>query len=185
MTTEDSGALIVGGSPVRTALSLVGHGRYELGTGDMDTPEDDPTDCAGFAICKCHQLRRHRPGYNRGEWSTVSDDLNSNSVIEDSQHACELFVPVAGDPLPGDLIAYPTIRLKDAHGAVHVFVGHVAIIVDVARWNGTFASLEIVQCIGPNGRTPGIMESTGAHFDEHNATWPKPEHRAWIVRRKA
>lgn len=181
MTTEDSGALIVGGSPVRTALSLVGHGRYELGTGDCDTPEDDPTDCAGFAICKCHQLRRHRPGYNRGEWSTVSDDLNSNSIIEDAHHRQELFEPVLGAPEPGDLIAYPTFRLP---GHPLPWIGHVAIVVGVDRWDGAFASLEIVQCIGPNGRTPGIVESTGAHFDEHNVTWPLPQHRAWIVRRK-
>ena len=117
---------------VETALRLVGGGVYELGTGDWDTPDDGPSDCAGTAICKCFGIPRHRPGFNRGPWSTVSDDLNSNSAIEDAFHGEDLFRQVnIAEAQPGDLLAYPTIRLHDAHGELHVFVGHVVIVTAV------------------------------------------------------
>src|SRR5262245_49816365 len=79
---------------VEIARELVGHMTYQLSTGDCDTANWGRSDCAGFAICRCYGLRRHRPGFNRGAWSSVEDDLNCNSAIEDADHHRELFVCV-------------------------------------------------------------------------------------------
>lgn len=173
---------------VQIALSQVGHGVYQLGTGDCTDKADDPTDCAGFAISRCYGLRRHRPGFNRGAWATVSDDLNSNSAIEDAEHHMELFLPVwdgerAYDvPEPGDLLAYPTFRLPGHQP----WIGHVAIVTAVPpEWDWTssrWRDLTIVQCVGPNGRRPGINTAGGGHFDVHDQMWPKPEHRTRLIR---
>lgn len=175
---------------VARALSLVGHGIYKLGTGDHDSPDDGPSDCAGFAINKCYQVPRHRPGFNKHNPSgidvyDVEDDINSNSALGDAFGARDLFAVVeihADPPQPGDLLAYPTIRIRDAHGEVHTFVGHVVIVTAVNSWNGTWASLDIVQMHGPQGRRPGINAGTGAHFDAYVAQWPKVEHRPWLLR---
>lgn len=167
---------------VKLALSLVGSGTYWLGTGDCDTPREGKSDCAGFAINKCYNIRRHRPGFNKGAWSTVEDDINCNSAIEDSQHKRELFEPVYDfgnnkEIKPGDLLTYPTIRLKDAHGQWLTFVGHVGLIVRVSSgWSlvkGGWKGLTVVQCCGPNGHHPGIVQTTGAHWDQHDHDWPK------------
>lgn len=175
---------------VELALSLVGTGTYWLGTGDCDTPRDGKSDCAGFAINKCYNIRRHRPGFNKGAWSTVEDDINCNSAIEDSQHKRELFHPVfisedgLIDVRPGDLLTYPTIHLKDAHSQWHTFIGHVGIIVEVPKdWTlakDYWAGLGIVQCCGPNGRYPGIIRTSAVHWDQHDHYWPK--NRSVVIR---
>lgn len=180
---------------VQIAESQVGHAVYQLGTGDSTDKPDDPTDCAGFAISRCYGLRRHRPGFNRGDWASVSDDLNSNSAIEDAEHHMELFLPVWADmgskqsyssfdvPESGDLIAYPTFRLP---GHPQHWIGHVAIVTAVPpEWDWTcsrWRDLTIVQCCGPNGRRPGINKTGGGHFDVHDQMWPKPEHRTRLIR---
>lgn len=177
---------------VEIALSLVGTGTYMLGTGDCDTPRNGTSDCAGFAINKCYGLRRHRPGFNRGAWSTVEDDINCNSAIEDASHRQELFELVGTSShytvQPGDLLTYPTIRIKDAHDHTHTFIGHVGIIFDVPKgWTlakDGWAGLGIVQCCGPNGRKPGIIQTTGAHWDQHDRDWPKAAHRSVVIRAK-
>lgn len=188
---------------VEIALSQVGHGVYKLGTGDCDDHPDDPSDCAGFAINRCYNIRRHRPGFNRGGWATVEDDINCNSAIEDARHKQELFVqlwdPIANDkmqairsqgpyvPRPGDLITYPTFRIN-SKGKVLTFIGHIAIIVKVpAEWEwglDGWKELTVVQCAGPDGRKPGIFQSSAMHWDAHDKTWPKPEHRTQIIRVK-
>jgi hypothetical protein len=178
---------------VDIALSLVGTGTYWLGTGDCDTLRGGKSDCAGFAINKCYNIRRHRPGFNRGPWSTVEDDINCNSAIEDALHKQELFQPVefrytaeggAIDVQPGDLLTYPTIHLRDAHGEGHTFIGHVGIIIDLPKnWSlarDGWSALTVVQCRGPNGATPGIVQTTGKHWDEHDANWPK--NRSVVIR---
>lgn len=174
---------------VTVARSLVGTGVYELGTGDWDTPVGAPSDCAGFAICRCYGLRRHRPGFNRGVWSSVEDDLNCNSAIEDADHNRELFV--RGDrPELGDLIAYPTIRLPGSGAGP--WIGHIAIVVGVDRARNIdmtrpdWSLLDVVQCCGPsptrpNG-IPGIIASNGAHWNDHDRTWPKLKHRTALLR---
>ncbi len=169
------------------ARAHVGKGTYKLGTGDINTPDDGEFDCAGFVSNKCYGIPRHRKGFNVGSWASVSDDLNSNSAIEDSDHARDIYQR-ASIPAPGVLLVYPTIRIKTADGKQHVFVGHEAMIEDVSRvleWDPKFPDwslLTIIQCIGPNGRHPGIVRSDGSHFNHHDAQWPKPEHRTCMLR---
>jgi hypothetical protein len=166
------------------ARSLVGRGVYELGTGDLDSHGDGPRDCFGFACCETYGIRRHRPGFNRGSWATVADDLNCNSAIEDADHAGELFERV-NTPAPGVLLVYPTIRLS---GHPDPWIGHVAIVVGVSRcvsWDHdhpNYAMLDVVQCRGPDGRRPGIVATDGSLWDHHDALWPKPEHRTVMLR---
>lgn len=164
------------------------HG-YALGGGDykpyvvdnklIDVPwtqvgDVDGCDCDGFAMW-CLMLRRHRRGYNAGIWSTCSDDIAPNSMIEDSDHAQELFRRVAS-PEAGDFICYPTQHLP---GHPQPFIGHVAIIVGVDRasdWNVNapqFHLVDIVQVCGGPGRTPAAIATDGRVFDAHSLTWPK------------
>jgi hypothetical protein len=170
---------------VTVARSLVGTGVYQLGTGDCDTPIGGPSDCAGFAICRCYGLRRHRPGFNRGPWASVSDDINVNSLIEDADHHRELAVRVTDRPQIGDLLAYPTIRLP---GHDLPWIGHIAIVVSVDRAvhldlaRPDWEMLDVVQCRGPNGTRPGIIASTAAHWNGHDMIWPKLEHRSALLR---
>lgn len=175
---------------VTVARSLVGTGTYRMGTGDRGTAVGGYSDCAGFALCRCYGLTRHRPGFNRG-WRdpdgrtpSVEDDINCNSAIEDADHRRELFAR-ASRPEVGDLIAYPTFRLP---GRPLPWIGHVAIIVGVQRvleWDAAspdWSLLDVVQCAGPDGRKPGIFASTGVHWVDHDRTWPKLEHRTALLR---
>lgn len=168
---------------VRHALSMVGRGVYQLGSGDIGSNNDDPRDCFGFAYNECYGVPRHRPGFNRGPWATVEDDLNCNSAIEDADHHGELFERVQ-TPAPGILLAYPTIYL---HGHPP-FIGHIGIIVGVSRcleWDHDqprYSLLDVVQCHGPNGLKPGIVKTDGSVWDHHDSLWPKPEHRSALIR---
>jgi hypothetical protein len=175
---------------VTVARSLIGHMTYWLGTGDCDTPKDGRSDCFGFAFCRCYGVKRHRPGFNRG-WlddngrsPSIIDDLNCNSAIEDADHRRELFVR-APRPELGDLLAYPTIHLL---GQPKSWVGHIAIVIGVTRaleWDAAapdWSMLDVAQCSGPDGRTPGVTATTGAHWNEHDRMWPKPEHRSALLR---
>lgn len=168
---------------VHIANSLVGTGIYWLGTGDCDTPKGGKSDCAGFAINKCYNIRRHRLGFNKGPWASVEDDINCNSAIEDSQHKRELFEQALDVPKPGDLLTYPTFYI---HGVPKPFIGHVTIVVAVpAEWDwhlNKWAELDVVQMCGPNGHNPGIIYSSGKHWDDHDAKWPKDEHRSKLIR---
>lgn len=173
---------------------------YYLGTGDYrpgaaaDAPwtaAPDGTlasDCAGFAISWCFKLPRHRPGYNRGAWASVSDDLNTNSALEDAKHAGDLFelVDDGAALAPGDLLMYPTIRVTGDDGKLHTFIGHVQLVIDPrgAVGGGHFTTCVVAHCHGPNLRSPGVTISDGSVMDVHNQTWPKPEHRAYAVRTK-
>ncbi len=177
-------------------------GKYELGTGDYDPKHplvpwttnaktgQTGSDCAGAAQCYAFKLVRHRPGFNHGTWSTVEDDLNTNSALEDAIHRQELYERVLEGPvMPGDLLAYPTIRIKDADdGEVHVFIGHVAMLKVVpADWlpgAEGFHRARILQCCGGNGRSPAVIETDASTFDRHDAKWPRPQHRTQILRVK-
>lgn len=171
---------------VTVARSLVGSGVYWLGTGDFDTPVGGRSDCFGFAFCRCYGVKRHRPGFNVGDWASVTDDLNCNSAIEDADHHRELFVRViSGPPRIGDLLAYPTFHLP---GHDKPWIGHIAIVVGADRlleWDWarpTWSFLDVAQCAGPDGRSPGIIASSAHHWDEHDHDWPKFEHRTALLR---
>jgi len=168
---------------VQRANSLVDKGgQYVYGTGDYVGDDKPPwttrggltgADCAGFAISWCYKLRRHRPGYNRGSWATVSDDINCNSILEDAAHAQELFTFVADDdrPRPGDLIAYPTVR-HDGRS----FIGHVGIVIGCDRAPNfrldkpDWSLLDIAQCCGKNERKPAVIMTSGAHWNLQDRT---------------
>lgn len=173
-------------------------GQYLLGTGDYwphteaGNPVDLPwtmlgnkwgSDCAGFAICYAWKLKRHRPGFNRGSWATVSDDINSDSALQDAHHRKELFDTFTGPPQPGDLIIYPSI-----YSGGKRFIGHVGFIEvvpddwDVA--NPDFTRLVILQCHGPNGYRPGVVRTDGSVWQHHDHLWAKPQHRTQIIRPK-
>lgn len=187
---------------VLRALSMVGKGgQYVLGTGDYrpraiaDVLVDEPwtdrgdgavgSDCAGFAICWAYMLKRHRPGYNVGPWSTCADDMNCNSVLEDATHARDCFTNVDDqEPQPGDLIAYPTVYV---HG--QQFPGHVCIVTGTSRriapWDPSaprWDLLDVAHCHGPNGFKPGVVVTDGSIWLHRDAQWPKPEHRSHLVR---
>jgi hypothetical protein len=136
---------------------------------------DEGSDCDGFAMW-CYKLPRHRAGFNRGFWATVSDDINPNSLIEDAQHGGELARRVYS-PEPGDLLCYPTFYL-DGHPMP--WIGHVGIVLSTARagsWNPAapyYYLLDIAQCCGGPGRMPAVLATDGYVFDKHNATWPTP-----------
>lgn len=152
-----------------------------LTNGDVPwTPSSDhahpgpASDCAGFAICFCWKIVRHRPGFNVGSWSTVSDDVNVNSAIEDGEHKQELFItlPPGTMPQPGDLLCYPTFKYAGKE-----FIGHVAIVLDVpgnyvpgSGWH----DLSVIQCHGPDGFKPGAVMTDASHWDQYAHNWPTP-----------
>lgn len=168
---------------------------YKLGTGNYH-PNGvfaKQYDCAGAAQCEAYMLTRHRPGFASGrpmyaDQSDVDDDINTNSAIEDAQTKRELYEPVLEGPmLPGDLVMWPTIRIKGADGELHTFIGHVLMASYVPPgWTPAmgFHVCRFLQCCGPNGRKPAVIETDGSVIDRHNATWPKPAHRAIVVRVK-
>jgi len=169
---------------------------YHLGGGDWRpkwrTPWTDANDRGAYGgDCRVpflwgYQVPADRPGYNRGSWATVSDCINYNSLIEDSEHEQDLVVPVTDAPQEGDVLCYPTIDITTHENGVevhHKFIGHGALVVGVSRWDGkTFASLDIIQVCGPSGRTPAAIATDGSVFDRHTATWEKPEHRSKLLR---
>jgi cell wall-associated NlpC family hydrolase len=180
---------------VARCLALVGKGEYRLGALDSDA-ERGVFDCTSFCMRYAYGLPGHIPGYNTGwgqDWmtgatSTVVDDLNSNSAVEDAMHAAALFQLVIGPPLVGDIIAAPTVYLA-GHKP---WIGHGVIVVGTERARGhwdpqrpTFAALDVVECHGPDGCSPAIRRTTGAWFDERGQTWPKVQHRPWLLRVRA
>jgi len=188
---------------VKRALSIATKGgEYFLGSGDYRPKGDSDvpwtsipgkrmgSDCAGFALSWCYQLTRHRPGYNKGAWASVADDINCNSALEDAQHRAELFRLLDADerPEPGDLVLYPTFTLNGSDGKSHRFIGHVGIVVGTSRvvdwqpgWNH-YEQLDIAQCRGPNGRKPGVVLTDGSVWSHHDSVWPKKQHRSHLIR---
>jgi hypothetical protein len=165
-----------------TAGYLLGAGDYRDGWTSPWTHGPEGTGHGGdcrVAFLWCYRVPASRRGYNVGSWSSVSDCVNYNSLIEDSEHAQDLVVPVTDAPQAGDVLCYPTIYLP---GHPHPWIGHGAIVLDASKWDGSFASLEIMQVCGPPYRTPAAVRSSGAHFDEHSKTWPRDEHRSRLLR---
>lgn len=182
---------------VARCAKLIGDGTYKLGA--LDEEADALVfDCTSFCIRYGYGLDGHRPGYNRGwkeDWctgatSTVVDDINSNSAVEDARcGARELFELVTGAPRLGDIIAAPTIRLD---GHPDPWIGHAVIVsgIDRAerRWDPfdpQFALLDVIECRGPNKRNPAIRATNGTWFDARGMDWPKVQHRPWLLRVRA
>lgn len=170
--------------------------QYVLGTGDywphheagaeVDLPITNKkglwgVDCAGFAICWAWKLRRGRPGFNKGGWATVSDDINSDSFLEDAEHKKELS-SVVKVPAVGDLLIYPSYRKSGKR----LLIGHVGIIEAVpAEWdedNPQYELLTVLQACGPNKRKPAVLKTNGETWAKHDKLWSLPQHRTRIVR---
>jgi hypothetical protein len=151
---------------------------YVLGTGDfhpastIDMPFSKNSfgygcDCWGFAGSWCYQLPRHRPGFNKGPWATVADDVNCDSAIEQADHAAKLtdvvWSAVADAPRAGDLLVWPSIR--DKHGA-RLRIGHVSIVLEVpAEWDWLhpqYGLCKVAQC-APGA--PAIRASSGKSWE--------------------
>jgi hypothetical protein len=186
---------------------------YALGTGDYSTAvatggPDVPwtrrakdglvgADCAGVAMSWASQIPRHRPGLNHGSWATVSDDLNTNSGIEDAEHEGDLYTVVHGDDVfPGDLLCYKTIQLRtpdgtdwirNEDGSIKKWIGHVQMIEVVpVGWKRSdgWTALTVLQCCGGDGRRPAVIRSDAHAMDMHDHVWPKQEHRVHVLRVK-
>jgi hypothetical protein len=204
------------GEAVERARRVIGKGgQYVLGTGDyrptyissklVDLPwtargELTGSDCAGFAICWCYKLRRHRPGFASGrvpdefrDQSDVDDDINCNSLLEDALTAQEICCIVeSGIPQPGDLIVYPSLRLTLKDGSLFKTIGHIGIVLGNSRIIGNawtwqdppYHLLDVAQCKGPNERKPAVIQTDGSIWSAHDDKWPKPAHRSRVVRMK-
>lgn len=193
---------------VARALSLVDKGgEYTNGCGDyypiggLDLPWTRnkrgqlACDCSRFAICWCYKLRGARSGFNKGPWASVADHVNPNSAIEDADHKQELFERVL-TPFPGALIMYPTFSLKgddgdwlrNDDGTIKQWIGHVKIVTGISRcieWDHDhpdWSLLDTAECMGPDGRRPGVVAGTGASLVDHDRRWPKSEHRTVMLR---
>ncbi len=159
---------------VSRALLLVGRPEiYVLGTGTYQPrPHEDlpftrnargyGCDCWGLAGSWCFRLPRHRMGYNKGPWATVTDDINTDSAIEQAEHptAKDRLWEVVDRPALGDLLVYPSIRDK---AGKRIRIGHVGIITGLcAEWDPKapqYGLLEVVQCQA--SRKPAIMKGPG------------------------
>lgn len=163
-------------------------------SGLVDLPWTTDSDGNGMgADCRvaflwCYKIFASRKGYNVGSWSTCSDCVAYNSLIEDAQHAQDLVVPVVDAPQLGDIIAYSTIWLP---GHPLPWIGHGAIVIGADRATAfdpkapQFHSLDIMQVCGPANRMPAAIATDGSVFDAHSAKWPKPEHRSRLLRAKS
>lgn len=182
--------------PVERALRHVGHGTYRLGAGGWRPLEADVpwtgggyADCVGFALW-CHRIQRHRPGFNHGDWATVSDDINTDSIVEDALHHRELFA-LAADPAPGDLIVYRSIwqapdgTINDEGRGRRRWIGHVGVIVGVPAvlLPGRWRDLQVVQCHA--GTPPAVSLTSGGTWAHHEEMWTEggvhPMRGAFVV----
>ena len=189
LSVEDNGGMYILGTGAYQALAPSKpwtHGQYLDSLGQR--VDGWGSDCAGAAISFAYRLRRHRPGFNSQPRATVSDDLNVDSIVEDADPARggrqELGELVAV-PQPGDLLITPTIRLP---AQKFTMMGHVRLVLDVSRWRTAaprWADVIYLECRGPNGHRPGVTRNTGEGVDQHDKVWPKPLHRAALVRIRA
>lgn len=187
--------------PVARMLSIVGLPMpYELGTGnyvpesrgvgaggitiDLPWTTNDGrrgSDCAGAAICYAHRIRRHRPGFNRHAKATVSDDINTDSAVQDARAQRAIFEAVIDherrifrEVLPGDLLIWESVLSSlDGH---QMKMGHVAHVI--AKPDPAFVSaapdyhlLRVAQCCGPDGRRPAVILTDGRAWAKHDRDW--------------
>lgn len=185
---------------VERALTQRNRCEYQLGTGNYDprNPDDPETvhhrtgkrgaDCAGFAVCWVHKLRRHRPGFGRGKGARVVDDINSDSTLYDARRNRELFELVDGPPRPGDLLIIPSYF--DPKTGKRLKIGHVMLVLSnlAAEWDASIRPrpwdlVSIIHCRGPNGKRPGVVVTDASLCARHDAKWVKrPEMWTQVVR---
>lgn len=180
---------------VARCLALVDRrdGQYVLGTGNWNPDTDVPWttrdgllggDCV-TVFCHGFKVKRRRPGYNRGPWATISDDINCNSLIEDADHPDENdLTERILRPEIGALLTFPSVYKNGRR----ISIGHIEIVVGIDRcleWDVTapdYSLLDVVAIRGPNGRKPAAVRGTGAAFNRHDKLWPKPAHRTCMLR---
>lgn len=175
---------------VERALALLGRTEpYVLGTGDYRGIGRDPwttrkdgrtgCDCWGL-IAHAYRLPRHRPGYNKGRWATVSDDMNCDAAIEQAEHITDdaVWAPAGDQPAIGDVLVWPSIRGPDRR---RLRIGHVALVVDVpAEWQPErYDWLTVVQC--QSSREPAIMRGPGSAW-RGRETWRGATDTRWRSR---
>ncbi len=174
--------MVTAAEAVERALRHIGKGTYALGAGDYHPEKPDSPwtskppsynygcDCWGYAHSYCYKTPRHRPGFNKGPWATVADDINTDSAIEQAEHpqATDRLFEVVDTPRIGDLVVYPSVRegaIVKASKAPHkrLRIGHVGIIVGVpAEWDPAmpqFGMLTVVQCQA--ARSPAVIKGPG------------------------
>lgn len=159
---------------IQRAVKHVGRGTYGLGKGGYDPKHpDDPfanangieqADCWAYSVSYAYKLPLHRPGFNRGAWATVADDVNCDSGIEQAEHRAEVadvLFEVVDRPELGDLLVFPSVRGPDGK---RIRIGHVGIVVGLcAEWDPAapqFGALEVVQCQA--SRKPAVIRGPGS-----------------------
>ncbi len=174
------------------ALSLVGRTEpYVLGTGDYRSDSPLPfttnplgygSDCWGFAGAWCYMLKRHRKGFNKGPWATVSDDINCDSAIEQAEHpqATDRLFEVIERAEPGCLLVMPSVR--DPKTRKRIRIGHVWFVYDVpAEWDTSkpqYELLDTIQCQASS--RPAIKRGPGPSKD--GRTFRGVTNDAWRLR---
>lgn len=161
---------------------------YRLGTGGYHPGRvQREYDCAG-AIVDAYKLTRTRKGFARvrvpaiyRDVADVDDVINTSALVEDALTTRELVeVVLEGPVLPGDLVVYAGLWIDGKK-----FIGHVGMFKIVPPgWTPAagYRLVRILQCCGPNGRSPGVIETDGALFDRHDRKWPKMPHRTMVLR---
>jgi hypothetical protein len=158
---------------VKRALADVGHGIYGFGEGGRNPAGDRETwsellgkyaaDCSG-SLLYWLGLDRHQP---KSRFPLYGGWISTDSMIDDAElrGGGHLFARVA-TPRPGDVLVWPGVDL-DRDGD-RDRIGHCSIIVSVpAEWDEfdvtpQYDQLRVVQCRGPNGNTPAVVETSGA-----------------------
>lgn len=185
----------------------VGKGEYQLGAGGWDPKHPDTCfhphwdvenhpgvigcDCSAYAIKYGLKLSGHRPGFGRGPGAHVVDYINSDSALYDAIHNRELFELVEGPPIEADLLVIPS--RFDSKTGVRIGIGHVMATVRnrALEWDHEVLPrpwhlVDVVQCRGPNGARPGVIESTAEYCARHDAKWVKvPEMWSQVIRVRA
>ncbi len=185
---------------VARLLTQVGRGEYQLGAGGWDPSRPDTCfhphwkhgkvgcDCSAFAIKYGFKLRGYRPGFGKGKGARVVDDINSDSALYDAIHNHELFRVVDGPPITGDLLIMPS-RFDPKTGE-RTGIGHVLATVRnrAMEWPAgipprPWQFVDVVQCRGPNGKRPGVIESDASTCARHDAKWVRvPEMWTRVIR---
>lgn len=183
----------------------VGKGQYWLGAGGWDPkrpetcfhqhwdhdkfPNTIGCDCSAFAIKFGLKLAGSRKGFGRGPGARVTDAINSDSALYDAIHNHEIFVHVAeGPPIAGDYLVTPSTfdketgkRIKVGH--VRGVTGNRALEWDHAVLPRPWHLVDVIECRGPNGEKPGVIEGTAAACARHDAKWLRvPEMQTQIIR---